>query len=78
MAKMREPGDPWYTVLYKEPRRFWWAQALVIFAAVLATRVLITDESLAVSLLYAAIISGVWLALTGFSRWRRKTATTHQ
>ena len=70
MAKVRTPGDPWHTVLYKDPYKHWWAPALFVFPALLVARQVITDEGLFASAFFAAAVAGAMLL--GF-RWKRRS-----
>jgi hypothetical protein len=68
----RVVGDPWWTVLYRDPARFWWAPALVTFAGLLALRRVIGDEPWSVDLLLAGSFGALGLLLSGYRYWSRR------
>ena len=74
MARTREPGDPWHTVLTHEPHRLWWVPALVVLLVLLAGRRVSADETLLGSLVFATLVSAASLVVSGLRRRSRRRA----
>lgn len=65
MTKVRVPGDPWYTALYRDPYRLWWAPPLFIFAFLLLLRVTFFDDDWVESLILAAVPAAAYAIFVG-------------
>lgn len=56
MARTRDPGDPWYTAVYRNPHTRWWGPAAPMLVALLLINRLAFDNTWAESLLWAAAV----------------------
>jgi len=58
----RSPGDPWFTVFYRDPHRLWWAPGVFVALVILLGNWLLFDRSaahtLAVATLMGTVIAG--------------------
>ena len=57
MPTRRKPGDPWYTVIYREPHSLFWAPSVLTFALVFVIDRFGFNASIAESALWGAIVA---------------------
>ena len=69
--KPRQPSDPWFTILYRDPHTVWWAPAVAVAVVVALVDLLVFDLSVRHSLAVAALIGGS-SAAGSYVRWRRR------
>ena len=70
----RRPGDPWYTVLYRDPHTLWWAPGLFGAVALLLTNLFVFERSL-----FHAMIVGALLGIVGsVGTYYRRRKRIHQ
>ena len=65
----RSPGDPWFTVFYRDPHTLWWAPGLVVAVALLLMNLLVFERSVVHAVTVAALIGGA-ANLGTYYRWR--------
>ena len=66
----RQAGDPWYTVLYREPHTLWWAPGLYILFSVFVVLRFPGDESTGEALSWASALAVFNIGLS-YMGWRR-------